>query len=185
MASLKINKSQFGTAVWLNGQKLGEYAGCFSGSYFPLDRAILWDAENTLVVRIGAHPAVLPDSYPTGSDFEKNKWTPGIYDSVSLVLCDNPAIETLQVAPRVTTGEIVVQTRLKNHGSTLMAKLAHNVKTWKTASRLPPPSPRSSCCEPGEERVITQSIKIPAAHLWSPEDPFLYVLESRPAAVIR
>ena len=26
--------------------------------------AIRWDAENTLVVRIGAHPAVLPDTYP-------------------------------------------------------------------------------------------------------------------------
>ncbi len=178
VASLKINKSQFGTAVWLNGQKLGEYAGCFSGSYFPLDRAILWDAENTLVVRIGAHPAVLPDSYPTGSDFEKNKWTPGIYDSVSLILCDNPAIETLQVAPRVMTGEIVVQTRLKNHGPTLMAKLAHTVKTWKDGKQVAAAKPEVVLLEPGEERVLTQSIKIPAAHLWSPEDPFLYVLES-------
>ena len=86
VAILKINKAQFGTAVWLNGQKLGEYAGCFTASYFALDKAIRWDAENTLVIRIGAHPAVLPDTYPTGSDFEKIKWTPGIYDSVSLHL---------------------------------------------------------------------------------------------------
>ena len=26
--------------------------------------AIRWDGENTLVIRIGAHPAVLPDTYP-------------------------------------------------------------------------------------------------------------------------
>ncbi len=31
VALLKINKAQFGTAVWLNGQKIGEYAGCFHG----------------------------------------------------------------------------------------------------------------------------------------------------------
>ena len=89
IALLKLNKAQFGTAVWLNGQKIGEYAGCFSASYFHLENAIHWQAENTLLVRLGAHPAVLPDSYPTGSDFEKMKWTPGIYDNVSVSFCDN------------------------------------------------------------------------------------------------
>jgi len=77
VAVLRINKAQFGMAVWLNGNKVGEYAGCFTAGIFPLNDAIKWDAENTLVVRIGAHPAVLPDTYPTGSDFEKMKWTPG------------------------------------------------------------------------------------------------------------
>jgi hypothetical protein len=41
-ARLKINKAQFGTAVWLNGKKLGEYAGCFSASFFDLADAINW-----------------------------------------------------------------------------------------------------------------------------------------------
>jgi hypothetical protein len=62
VAVLKINKAQFGTAVWLNGRKVGEYAGCFTASYFHLEKAIQWNAQNTLVVRIGAHPAVLPDN---------------------------------------------------------------------------------------------------------------------------
>jgi beta-galactosidase len=30
----------------------------------------------------------------------------------------------------------------------------------------------------GEEKVFTQTIKIPDAHLWTPEDPFLYVVET-------
>ncbi len=85
VALLKINKAQFGTAVWMNGQKVGEYTGCFTAGYFPVQQAIRWNAENTLVVRIGAHPAVLPDTHPTGSDFEKIKWTAGIYlDSATL-----------------------------------------------------------------------------------------------------
>ena len=58
--------------------------------------------ENTLLVRIGAHPAVLPESLPgEGMYSSKHKWTPGIYDDVSLILCDNPVIETIQVAPRI------------------------------------------------------------------------------------
>ncbi len=179
LALLKINKAQFGTAVWLNGKKLGEYAGCFTASFTPLDHAIRWGEENTLIVRIGAHPAVLPDTFPTGSDFEKIKWTPGIYDSVSLIYCDNPAIEALQVAPRIATGEIVVQTRVKNHGAApAAASLAHTVKTWMGGGKVAAGAAETVSLQAGEEKVFTQTMKIPDAHLWSPEDPFLYVVES-------
>jgi hypothetical protein len=179
-AWLRINKAQFGTAVWLNGQKLGEYSGCFTASQFQLGQAIRWNQENTLDIRIGAHPAMLPDTYPTGSDFEKIKWTPGIYDSVSLSFCDNPVIETLQVAPRVATGEITVQTRLRNTGATsATAVLAHTVKAWKGGRKVATAAPEMVPLQPGEEKVVTQTIKIPDARLWSPEDPFLYVVESK------
>jgi len=179
VALLKINKAQFGTAVWLNGRKLGEYAGCFTASYFHLEEALRWNEENTLVVRIGAHPAVLPDTYPAGSDFEKIKWTPGIYDSVSLIFCDHPRIESIQVAPRIGKGEITVQTKLRNGGATpASASLTHTVKTWKGGEQVATASPQAISLAPGQEQVVTQTLPIPDAHLWSPEDPFLYVLES-------
>ncbi len=38
-ALLRIAKAQFGTAVWLNGKKVGEYNGCFSAGYFDLRSA--------------------------------------------------------------------------------------------------------------------------------------------------
>jgi hypothetical protein len=178
-ALLKISKAQFGTAVWLNGRPLGDYAGCFTASYFKLNDAIHWNAENTLVIRIGAHPAVLPDTYPTGSDFEKIKWTPGIYDSVAVIYCDNPAIETIQVAPRLAASEVLVQTRVKNHGSQpVTVALTHMVKTWKGGRRVAASAPEAVALQPGEERILVQTIKIPEARLWSPEDPFLYVVES-------
>lgn len=179
VALLKINKAQFGTAVWLNGRKLGEYAGCFTASYFHLEEAIRWNEDNTLVVRIGAHPAVLPDTYPAGSDFEKIKWTPGIYDSVALIFCDNPRIETIQVAPRIGKGEITVQTKLRNCGAAAVsASLVHTVKTWKGGEQVAASAPQAVPLAPGQEQVLTQTIPIPDAHLWSPEDPFLYMLES-------
>jgi len=31
----------------------------------------------------------------------KHKWTAGIYDDVSPILCDNPVIETIKAAPRI------------------------------------------------------------------------------------
>lgn len=179
VAILKINKAQFGTAVWLNGQKLGEYAGCFSAGYFHLEEAIRWKADNTLVVRIGAHPAVLPDTYPVGSDFEKIKWTPGIYDSVSLICCDNPLIQTIQIAPHIERGEITVQTTVKNcRDRAMKSTLLHAVRTWKTRERVAVSTPQPITLGAGEEQVITQTIAVPHARLWSPEDPFLYEVRS-------
>ncbi len=186
VARLKINKAQFGTAVWLNGRKLGEYAGCFSASYFDLGDTLRWGDKNVLVVRIGAHPAVLPDIYPVGSDFEKIKWTPGIYDSVSVICCDNPVIETVQVAPRVSRSEIQIETRLKNHGTAPASfTLNQAVRPWKKGLKPGPGTPGrlpgaglAVTLDPGEERVVTQTLPIPNARLWSPEDPFLYLLET-------
>lgn len=144
-----------------------------------MSKSINWNAENTLVIRIGAHPAVLPDNFPVGTDFEKKKWTPGIYDSVSLIFCDNPVIETIQVAPRINSSEVVVQTKLKNESDALTTTaLAHTIKTWKGAKKVAASTPETVKLQPGEERVFTQTIKIPDAHLWSPEDPFLYVVDS-------
>ncbi len=179
VAMLKINKAQFGTAVWLNGQKLGEYAGCYSASRFHFEDVIQWSGENTLLIRVGAHPGVLPDNYPTGSDFEKIKWTPGIYDSVSLIFCDGPLIQSVQVAPRIANSEAIVQTVLKNvRNEPVSASLTQVIKTWKGGKRVTVAAPQSVNLGPGEERSVTQTIHIPDAHLWSPEDPFLYALES-------
>ena len=177
-AVLRINKAQFGTAVWLNGKPLGEYPGCFSASHFVLTDATLWKGTNELVIRIGAHPGVLPVTYPTGTDFEKLKWTPGIYDSVSVSFCDNPVIESIQVAPRIGTSEIVVQTRLKNYGPPCSAEVGQRVKAWKSVSQTVQAKPLKVLLRAGEEKVLTQRIAIPNAKLWSPEDPFLYVLDT-------
>jgi beta-galactosidase len=181
-AILRINKAQFGTAAWLNSKKLGEYAGCFSASYFDLSQAIQWGEDNTLVVRIGAHPAVLPDTFPTGSDFEKIKWTPGIYDNVSIIFCENPMVRQVQVAPRIQQGEIIVQTLLVNLAATpASSDLKQTVRPWK-GSAEPAAAPRETILlQPGEEKTVMQKFNIPKARLWSPEDPFLYVLTTETA----
>lgn len=180
IALLEIKKAQFGAAVWLNGQKVGEYPGCFSAGRFHLADAIRWGADNTLVVRIGAHPATLPDGFPTGTDFEKRFWTPGIYDSVSIAFCNNPLIETIQIAPCVATNEITVQTRIRNlSGKPLTTTLTQNIRPWKTPTATPVSAvPQAITIPANTDHLHTQKIAIPDAQLWSPDNPFLYTLET-------
>ncbi len=178
-AILRINKAQFGTAVWLNGRKIGEHLGCFTAGYFDLTGAANWSAENTLIVRVGAYPGVLPENFPAGTDFEKNLWTPGIYDDVSLLLSDNPLIRTVQVAPHIQPPEIVVQTVIRNTRSTPVSfRLEQKIRTWKENAAVAASKPEHIRLAAGEERTITQTVAVPGAQLWSPEHPFLYVLDT-------
>jgi hypothetical protein len=178
VAILKINKAQFGTAVWINSKKVGEYSGCFSASYYNVTEAINWNGENILLVRVGAHPGVLPPSYPAGTDFEKLKWTPGIYDDVSLLLSDNPVIETLQVAPRLQTSEIVVQTKVKNYGPAGLFAISQQVTAWNDRRVVAGLAPEKMTLEAGEQKILTQTIRISNPILWTPETPFLYLLDT-------
>jgi hypothetical protein len=177
-AVLVINKAQFGTAVWLNGKKIGERLGCFTAGRFNVTDAITWDAENRLMVRIGAHPGVMPLWAPYGTDNEKTLWTPGIYDAVSLQWADNPLIESVQVAPRIEQSEIVVQTKLKNHGPACSFDMIYRLKTWKENGAIGTQVRQRMEMGAGEEKLITQTVPVPAAILWSPDNPFLYVLDT-------
>jgi hypothetical protein len=178
VAILKINKAQFGTAVWLNGKKIGEHWGCFTAGHFNLTEALNWEGENHLVVRIGAHPGALPEWVPAGTDQEKPVWTPGIYDRVSLHLCDNPVIERVQAAPRLRTSSVVVQTELHNYGPETSVEVVQRIKTWKGSKAVGEPVTQRVPLAKGEAKNITQTVPVPGAVLWSPENPFLYVVET-------
>jgi beta-galactosidase len=178
VAILRINKAQFGTAVWVNGEKIGEHLGCFTAGIFDITRAVRWDQENSLVVRVGAHPAALPEWAPAGTDFEKTKWTPGIYDSVSLHLADNPVIEWVQVAPRIDPPEITVQVRIRNYGPARSFALTHRVTEWKSGREVARAPLERLRIDAGAEVIRLRRIPIPSGQLWSPERPFLYAVET-------
>jgi hypothetical protein len=185
VAILKVNKAQFGTTVFLNGTLVGEHDACFTAAYFDVSRAIRWDEANELVVRVGAHPGVLPATVSHGTDFEKWRWTPGIYDSVTLITADNPVISTVQVAPQLASARhpvasVLIQTELHNYAdraiSTAVQQQVFARKSRRSASALHTLRVRLS---PGETKLVKQVVPLAAAHLWSPEDPFLYRLSTR------
>lgn len=178
VTTLRINKAQFGAAVWVNGQKVGEHLPCFTAAIFDISGK-LRPGSNEIVVRVGAHPGVLPSTVSAGTDFEKNRWTPGIYDSVSLALSDNPAIETIQVAPGRDLKSVTVQTKLGNHSAQPVAfALNQAVHGWKSAAVVASAPAMQIRLAALEERTVTQKLSMPSAKLWTPELPNLYVLES-------
>ncbi len=180
VALLKVNKAQFGMVVYLNGERIGEHDPCFTAAWFDVTPAIHWNATNELVIRIGAHPGVLPANVSPGTDFEKNLWTPGIYDDVTLMVMNNPVIEAVQVAPQLAGSSnpvsgILVQTELHNYSDrAITAEVEQQVFDWKSNEPASKWVAMQVEVPAGAAKTLTQTVPVPNAHLWSPEDPFLY-----------
>ena len=131
------------------------------------------------MVRIGAHPGVLPENVSQGTDFEKNRWTPGIYDDVSLLVMNNPVIANVQVAPQLASSSILVQTELHNYADhAVSTHVRQQAFAWKTRSPSSDKVETAVDMSAGETRTLTQTVSLSKAHLWTPEDPFLYIVST-------
>ena len=111
VVQLKVHKARYGTAVWLNGRRIGEHLPCFTPGWFDLAGAAR-PGHNEILIRIGSSPAALPASVVDGHDHEKIRYIPGIFDSVEVILTGAPHLVNVQVAPDVENGSARVA-----HGS--------------------------------------------------------------------
>ena len=185
VAILEIDKAQFGTVVYLNGTRIGEHDSCFTAGYFDVSRAIHWNKPNELIIRVGAHPGVLPATVTGGTDFEKNRWTPGIYDSVSLIAADNPVISSVQVAPQLAKSAnmvpvALIQTEVRNYADhSVDTAVRQQIFEWKSGRPATPVQEITVHLAAGETKLVEQSLSVSGAELWSPEHPFLYRVDTQ------
>ncbi len=179
VALLKVNKARYGTKVFVNGAPVGEHAPNFTPGWFDV-RAMLkgGGAENEVVIRVGASLAQVPPHLTDGWDNEKSRYIPGIYDSVSLVLCGTPHVVNVQAAPDVPGRAVRAAVEIANAGAAGapvdLKAVVREAKSGREAGsvRLTVPAPRF-----GTTNAVDVTVPIRAAHPWTPEDPFLYTLE--------
>jgi len=174
---LKINKAQFGTSVWVNGKKAGTHLGCFTSGKFDITDLIQKNGKNELLVRIGAHPGAMPHWAPSGSDYEKPKWTPGIYDEVTLISTNYPFVANVQIAPDIYDSIITVQSKIIHKGDDKALKLNYTIEGANIDTESIDKARESILIHNGDTLVVTDTINIPNTKLWSPEEPNLYKLE--------
>ncbi len=176
VALLKIHKARYGTKVWLNGQEVGEHLPCFTPALLDVKPHLKGSGQqNELVIRVGADRESRPTDVPSGWDFEKYLYIPGIYDSVQLILTGEPFINNIQVVPDISSGKVRVVTELRRSpGSSgdlatyeiTEAKSGRLVGTFKQSNLPQTPS-----------FALNVEIPIKDCQLWSPENPFLYRLK--------
>jgi beta-galactosidase len=174
VATLKVAKAMFGTRVILNGTSLGDHAPCFTPGFFDA-KPSLRTGGNEVLIRIGADPTAVTAAVPSGSDYEKQRYIPGIFDSVELILSDTPAIVNVRVTPDVSKRQAQVTAWLKNATAGEITVSIIEARTGRTAGVA---SARLTASPDQEVQLV---VPVTDCHLWSPENPFLYQLVARTA----
>jgi beta-galactosidase len=176
VAILKLHKARYGSKVILNGKLVGEHLPSFTASYFDV-RAHLngGGARNELLIRVGADRESLPVGMPTGWDFEKYRYLPGIYDSIDLILTQAPYLVNVQTVPDIHGGRVRVLAEIEagaRDGRFEFQAEVREARSGKRAGRQALPINLRA----GERRTVDLTVPIAKARLWSPEEPFLYEL---------
>jgi len=176
-AILKIHKARYGTKVWLNGQLIGEHLPCFTPALMDVKRHLRGTGQqNELVVRVGADRESRPTDVPSGWDFEKYLYIPGIYDSVELILSGEPFIANIQAVPDIDGKNVRVVAELQSSIETscavtceVMEAVSGSVVGKVVQSDIPVTADYVT--------RLDLVVPLPSCRLWTPEDPFLYRLK--------
>ena len=151
----------------------------FTPGYFNAKPA-LKAGENELLIRVGADRDAVGPGIPSGFDFEKERYIPGIFDSVELILSGTPHFTQVQAAPDIAARSVRVQASVAQRRARPAQAAGHFRRargqvraTWPRALRTEPASLATAA-----ETTVDVRIPIVNCHLWSPEDPFLYTLEA-------
>jgi hypothetical protein len=174
VATLKVSKAMFGTRVLLNGTLLGDHAPCFTPGFFDATAA-LKTGVNELLIRVGADRDAVTAAVPSGFDYEKERYIPGIFDSVELILAGTPNIVNVQVTPDLSNRQARVRVWLKGSTSGDVRVEVREAKSRKLAGQT------SARLGSGLEQVLDLAVPISNCQPWSPETPFLYEVTVRTA----
>lgn len=179
-AFICLHKAKYGVKVWLNGQVLGEHFGAFTLSEYNASNAIRYGEQNELLVRVGADRGQIPAFIPAGADTEKQRWYPGLWDAVSLVLTGPVSIAAVKVEPDIDRGRVKIKSTLHNGGAKKLSGLVlQHVTEWGSGVRVSEPVQTAFNIAPGATAVVEQVLDLPGAQLWSPESPFLYLAHTQ------
>lgn len=178
VAVLKVHKAKFGTRVILNGTPLGDHLPCFTPGLFDAVKA-LRAGDNEILIRVGAFRDSVPKPIPSGWDYEKQKFIPGVYDSVKLILTGSPHIIRVQAAGDIEKKSVTVQAWVKPSKPAAAAKLQVTIREAGTGAVAGEGQCEIPAAGDGPERTGQVTIPIRNCRLWSPESPFLYELEVR------
>ncbi|MBP1654064.1 MAG: glycoside hydrolase family 2, candidate beta-glycosidase [Bacteroidetes bacterium] len=175
---LVLEQSMFGTEVRLNGVSVGRDIACYTSQEYDVTSEVRYGKVNELLVRVGSRDTLPPES-AVGNDQERDTTIPGIWGDAWVLRTGIPRIRRVQVIPRPHAGAAQVRVFLHNPGDQ-PRDLRCRCRVVGEGVRLATSAPAAAggFIAPGTETVMTLRVDIPEPRLWSPDDPFLYTLET-------
>ncbi len=152
------------TQAWIDGQVLGTHQGGYTPFAFELTAHVQWSQEQKIVLRVD----------DTKHDFKlegKQGYGParGIWQTIYLEARPAVSLDSIRFTPDIDAGRVGVQALL-NGPAPNGTRLALRFKTGGLAEALQTVAEGT--------REIRFEVPVADAHLWSPDDPFLYEVEA-------
>ncbi len=176
VALLRVNKARWGVKAWVNGAEVGEHPRVRTAAVFDVRQFLRGGgARNEIILRIGATQHEVPAEIPAFSAWTGN--LPGVYDSVSLVLCDTPHVVRVQAVPDLKASVAILAVTLRNRArSPTTAQVTARVLDDRSGTVVATIGGRS-VLQPESETTLDLVAAIPNAAWWSPSSPHLYRVE--------
>ena len=187
VAVLRIGQALYGFKVRINGQLAAENPSGQAPSSFDV-RKFLKPGANEICIGVNTMAGMPPDrrregaadlwhivspaKTPVGWDYEKDRYVPGITDSVELITAETPYIRLSQVVPEVTKPAATVHVWLQGvpAGGSPITVAIHE---WKSGDKVGQTTVQAEPDAQGNAHAVA-TVEIPGGHLWTPEAPFLY-----------
>jgi hypothetical protein len=183
-AIISIRKSMFVTTVFVNGMEVGSSIACFTPVEFPVTQFLKPGQKNEILIRLGDR-TWLPAQAAGGTDKEKEKYLPGIWDDVSLSFTGKIRVNKILLLPSVQNKKVTAKVLLRNfypaqlgYGDPMTDTCDVNltIKEWKTGIVIAKAS-TIAISKRDNESVIAVDIPLENFKKWTLDDPFLYQAE--------
>ena len=180
VVQLKVHRAQYGSAVWLNGVKLGENGRNYQPGFYDASKVLKGNGEqNELIVRVGTSVTFSQNNQNIYGDvLEKKRHLPGIYDNVELILSGNLRIEKVQVIPNIKKQTAKVIAWIENKGKEVETSIKFNINKYKTNIIVGEVETDIFSIDKNKVKLIEVEIPIRNCEMWSPESPNLYTLNT-------
>ncbi len=170
--------------IWVNGQAAGAHEGGYTGFVLEIEDLLCLGQENFIAVRV-ITPLITRDVVIDGLGRDdmphwRGAIAGGIWQSVILMATDSVYIEDLFVQGNIETGDVTVETAIRNASLQAQAiELSWSV-TPNHSDESVVSNSESQVVRPGTSH-LQRTFNVPDFQLWQLEDPFLY----RVAACVR
>jgi beta-glucuronidase len=172
---IRFGSANYAAKVWINGKQIGKHEGGHLPFAFDISNYINWNASNKIVVQV--ENKLKPNRVPTGALTGEGGFTNfpaanydffpfcGLQRPVYIYAVPKNHISDITIVNSLNNKDAIVEIKIKKEGSVSGGKLVLSGEDKKFEQAF----------SFNENEAIVK-MKIPSAHLWSNDDPFLYDL---------
>ena len=167
---LVVGASDWRTSAWLDGVKVGEHQGGYTPFSIELTSTVKYGSSQRITLRVDDTPHAFKLEGKQGYGKARGMW-----QTVYLEARGPDPLEYVHFTPDVTKGRVAVEAQLREPapGAMTLRVAFRKGSDSVTAAQTTLPAAVVQHVARGD-RTVRFDIAIPAARLWSLEDPHLY-----------